>query len=238
MFVTKVPSRVALVQLRLLCADVSPSVASVQTPRYPVCRRAMFSTSTCLSAAMPQKKLTNNNNNNNNNNTVASTTAVAQRESGTEWREFQENAVEIGELESLLAKRQQHLQREKAAKGKQQIIPEIPIKRLKTDEAKKQARAQEPDWLAKEREAEEYLLNLNPIPAQEPEPTKSTKPSSTKNDRKSWSKSAIEDLLLERSLSMKSSVSGNLVRCTVFDVEGNVTVVSGEFKKSELLSKV
>ncbi|KAK7205305.1 inner membrane magnesium transporter MRS2 [Myxozyma melibiosi] len=36
---------------------------------------------------------------------------------------------------------------------------------------------------------------------------------------------------------MKTSVNGNLVRCTVFDVDGNVTVVSGEFRKSELLSK-
>ncbi|KAK9454094.1 hypothetical protein V1511DRAFT_460893 [Dipodascopsis uninucleata] len=47
----------------------------------------------------------------------------------------------------------------------------------------------------------------------------------------------IDELLLERTLVHKSTVAGNLVRCTVFDLEGNVTVVSGEFKKSELLSK-
>ncbi|KAK9466252.1 hypothetical protein V1512DRAFT_264207 [Lipomyces arxii] len=52
-----------------------------------------------------------------------------------------------------------------------------------------------------------------------------------------WTRSAIEDLLLERRLIHKATSQGNLVRCTVFDLDGNVSVVSGEFKKSELLSK-
>ncbi|KAK9241210.1 hypothetical protein V1525DRAFT_392447 [Lipomyces kononenkoae] len=52
-----------------------------------------------------------------------------------------------------------------------------------------------------------------------------------------WTRSAIEELLLERSLIHKATTAGNLVRCTVFDLEGSVTVVSGEFKKAELLSK-
>ncbi|VVT56140.1 uncharacterized protein SAPINGB_P004851 [Magnusiomyces paraingens] len=49
----------------------------------------------------------------------------------------------------------------------------------------------------------------------------------------------IEDLILERSLltSTHRSPGDNLVRCTVFDPQGNVKVVSGEFKRSELLSK-
>ncbi|KAK9447815.1 uncharacterized protein V1518DRAFT_420506 [Limtongia smithiae] len=55
--------------------------------------------------------------------------------------------------------------------------------------------------------------------------------------KKNFNRSAIEDLLLERSLVQKSTQAGNLLRCTVFDLEGNVTVVSGEFKKSELLLK-
>ncbi|KAK9368801.1 hypothetical protein V1509DRAFT_622866 [Lipomyces kononenkoae] len=58
-----------------------------------------------------------------------------------------------------------------------------------------------------------------------------------KTRARKWTRSAIEDLLLERSLIHKSTTAGNLVRCTVFDLEGSVTVVSGEFKKAELLSK-
>jgi magnesium transporter len=43
------------------------------------------------------------------------------------------------------------------------------------------------------------------------------------------------DLILGRSLS--KSPGDQLVRCTVFDRKGNVRVVSGEFSRSELLSK-
>lgn len=46
----------------------------------------------------------------------------------------------------------------------------------------------------------------------------------------------INDLILERSLSHRA-IGDHLVRCTVFDLEGNVQVVSGEFKRTELLSK-
>lgn len=49
----------------------------------------------------------------------------------------------------------------------------------------------------------------------------------------------IDDLILEKSLlsSVHRLPGDNLVRCTVFDKNGNVKVVSGEFKRSELLSK-
>lgn len=47
---------------------------------------------------------------------------------------------------------------------------------------------------------------------------------------------SINDLILERSLSHRA-IGDHLVRCTVFDLEGNVQVVSGEFKRTELLSK-
>lgn len=49
----------------------------------------------------------------------------------------------------------------------------------------------------------------------------------------------IDDLILEKSLlsSVHRIPGDNLVRCTVFDKNGNVKVVSGEFKRSELLSK-
>lgn len=47
---------------------------------------------------------------------------------------------------------------------------------------------------------------------------------------------SLNDLILERNLSHRN-IGDHLVRCTVFDAEGNVTVVSGEFKRSELLSK-
>jgi magnesium transporter len=43
------------------------------------------------------------------------------------------------------------------------------------------------------------------------------------------------DLILGRSLTRQ--IGEHLVRCTVFDPQGNVSVVSGEFKRSELLSK-
>ncbi|KAK9479507.1 hypothetical protein V1514DRAFT_328115 [Lipomyces japonicus] len=58
-----------------------------------------------------------------------------------------------------------------------------------------------------------------------------------RRERKWTTKRAIEELLLERSLVHKATSSSNLVRCTVFDYEGNVTVVSGEFKRQDLLSK-
>uniref|UniRef100_A0A060TAN8 Magnesium transporter n=1 Tax=Blastobotrys adeninivorans TaxID=409370 RepID=A0A060TAN8_BLAAD len=47
---------------------------------------------------------------------------------------------------------------------------------------------------------------------------------------------SYHDLMLQRSLTPRA-IGDNLVRCTVFDPEGNVRVVSGEFKRSELLSK-
>lgn len=46
-----------------------------------------------------------------------------------------------------------------------------------------------------------------------------------------------DDLLLIKSLTHKTFPENNLVRCTVFDSDGNVTVASGEFKRTELLSK-
>lgn len=45
------------------------------------------------------------------------------------------------------------------------------------------------------------------------------------------------ELLLGRSLTHQRAIGENLVRCTIFDPQGNVKVVSGEFKKSQLLSK-
>ncbi|KAK9473227.1 mitochondrial inner membrane magnesium transporter LPE10 [Dipodascopsis tothii] len=48
--------------------------------------------------------------------------------------------------------------------------------------------------------------------------------------------SRLEHLLLERSL-MHKSTAENSIRCTIFDHNGQVSVVAGEFKKSELLSK-
>ncbi|TGZ79291.1 cora-domain-containing protein [Ascodesmis nigricans] len=48
--------------------------------------------------------------------------------------------------------------------------------------------------------------------------------------------SPSEDDILGRALRQKSH-SDDYLRCTEFDEEGNVTVVSGEFKKSELCSK-
>lgn len=49
----------------------------------------------------------------------------------------------------------------------------------------------------------------------------------------------LEELILEKGLSSHPgrAIGDNLVRCTVFDQEGNCKVVSGEFKRSELLSK-
>ncbi|CAN6645628.1 mitochondrial inner membrane magnesium transporter Mfm1p [Trichomonascus vanleenenianus] len=47
---------------------------------------------------------------------------------------------------------------------------------------------------------------------------------------------SLNDLILQKSLSHRS-IGDHLVRCTVFDLHGNVKVVSGEFKRSELLSK-
>ncbi|KAK9463161.1 uncharacterized protein V1516DRAFT_620798 [Lipomyces oligophaga] len=62
----------------------------------------------------------------------------------------------------------------------------------------------------------------------------STLPSSRS---RSWSQSAITDLLQEQRMVEKSTAAESLVRCTVFDPQGNVQVVNGEFRKSELLSK-
>jgi len=42
---------------------------------------------------------------------------------------------------------------------------------------------------------------------------------------------------LGRSLAVKASSEPRL-RCTEFDENGNVTLVNGEFKKSELIAKV
>lgn len=47
---------------------------------------------------------------------------------------------------------------------------------------------------------------------------------------------AVEQSILERSL-LKSVSPELLVRCTEFDAQGNVRVVSGEFKKAELCTK-
>lgn len=47
---------------------------------------------------------------------------------------------------------------------------------------------------------------------------------------------ASEDAILRHSLTQKSH-SDEFLRCTEFDRDGNVTVVSGEFRKSELCSK-
>lgn len=50
----------------------------------------------------------------------------------------------------------------------------------------------------------------------------------------------MEDLILEHSLintSHRTLNGDNLVRCTVFDPQGNVKVISGEFRRSELLSR-
>lgn len=52
--------------------------------------------------------------------------------------------------------------------------------------------------------------------------------------------SRIEALILEHSLLSahhRANHPDNLVRCTVFDPQGNVRVVSGEFRRSELLSR-
>lgn len=48
----------------------------------------------------------------------------------------------------------------------------------------------------------------------------------------------IESVILEKGLSPHPvrAIGDNLVRCTVFDVHGNIKVVSGEFKRSELLT--
>lgn len=45
------------------------------------------------------------------------------------------------------------------------------------------------------------------------------------------------ELLLGRSLSHQRTIGENLLRCTIFDPQGNVKVVSGEFKRTDLLSK-
>lgn len=49
----------------------------------------------------------------------------------------------------------------------------------------------------------------------------------------------LENLILEKGLSPHPprAIGDNLVRCTVFDQQGSVKVISGEFKRSELLSK-
>ncbi|KAK9248646.1 hypothetical protein V1506DRAFT_483264 [Lipomyces tetrasporus] len=78
--------------------------------------------------------------------------------------------------------------------------------------------------------------SVTPPSRKPPQQSESTEHAPKMRIRK-WNRSAIEELLLERSLMHKATTAGNLVRCTVFDLEGNVTVVSGEFKKSELLSK-
>ncbi|KAK9354082.1 hypothetical protein V1523DRAFT_439690 [Lipomyces doorenjongii] len=81
-------------------------------------------------------------------------------------------------------------------------------------------------------------ISITPSSPKTPPPqAESTAHSSHKARTRKWNRSAIEELLLERSLIHKATTAGNLVRCTVFDLEGSVTVVSGEFKKSELLSK-
>lgn len=66
--------------------------------------------------------------------------------------------------------------------------------------------------------------------------SKGDKDSTKDNTRNSKSGGGINDLILERSLSHRG-VGDHLVRCTVFDLEGNVQVVSGEFKRTDLLSK-
>jgi hypothetical protein len=46
-----------------------------------------------------------------------------------------------------------------------------------------------------------------------------------------------ENLSLARALAAKASNELRL-RCTEFDINGNVTLMNGEFKKSELIAKV
>lgn len=51
--------------------------------------------------------------------------------------------------------------------------------------------------------------------------------------------SDLEDLISENGFAFHPprAIGDNLVRCTIFDREGNVKVVSGEFKRAEMLSK-
>lgn len=63
-------------------------------------------------------------------------------------------------------------------------------------------------------------------------------PPSTGPRRTFGSKLRAEDLILEKSLLPQPTraIGDNLVRCTVFDRQGGVRVVSGEFRRTELLS--
>ncbi len=64
-----------------------------------------------------------------------------------------------------------------------------------------------------------------------------TDPDADSNEINDGVAKSLDDTMLERSLSTKPVATLERLRCTVFDSTGNVTVVSGEFNRSELLSK-
>ncbi|KAK9332323.1 hypothetical protein V1520DRAFT_324630 [Lipomyces starkeyi] len=131
-----------------------------------------------------------------------------------------------------------------SASSARKITPDSQIQNTKVKDGAKAQSAKPTDTPIKETTQDQIRTLFKSIsiapsspktPPPQPESTEHL--TSHKTRTRKWNRSAIEELLLERSLVHKATTAGNLVRCTVFDLEGTVTVVSGEFKKSELLSK-
>ncbi|KAK9389594.1 hypothetical protein V1515DRAFT_530838 [Lipomyces mesembrius] len=174
--------------------------------------------------------------------------AEAERD-GEEQKNFltEDVGVSGAELRALLLNRRRDIlagevQRTSTA-PKSGSSPDSQIQNTKVKDTAKTQSAQPTDTPVKETTQDQIRtlfksISITPSSPETPRPqAESTGQSSHKTRTRKWNRSAIEELLLERSLLHKATTAGNLVRCTVFDLEGSVTVVSGEFKKSELLSK-